>query len=72
MLKKEEANAGERGDAARLEDAERIKRSGGQIERNNRFMAGKDEVWCPLRVIKVVNGTRDLMGWRNIVIGSLL
>lgn len=59
-------------DAARLEDAERIKRSGGQIERNNRFMVGKDEVWCPLRVIKVVNGTRDLMGWRNIVIGSLL
>lgn len=69
----EEANGGEKVDAARLEeDAERIKWSVGQIERNNRFMVGKDEVWCPLRVIKVVNGTRDLMGWRNIVIGSLL
>lgn len=32
----------------------------------------KDEVCCPLRVIKVVNGARGLMGWRNVVIGSLL
>lgn len=55
-----------------MEDAGGIKRSGRQIERNNRFMAGKDEVRCPLRVIKVGNGTGDLMGWRNIVIGSLL
>lgn len=63
----------ERVDAARLgEDADRIKCLGRQIERNNRFMVGKDEVWCPLRVIKVVNGSGDLMGWRNIVIDSLL
>lgn len=63
----------EKVEAARLrEDADRIKCSGRQIERNNRFMVGKDEVWCPLRVIKVVNGTTDLMGWRNIVIDSLL
>lgn len=41
-------------------------------ERNNRFMGEKDEVWCPLRVIKVVSGARDLMEWRNVLIGSLL
>lgn len=44
-----------------------------QIEREtDRIMEEKDEVCCPLRVIKVVNGARDLMGWRNVVIGSLL
>lgn len=59
--------------AARFgEDSDRIKCSGRQTERNNRFMVGEDELWCPPRVIKVVNGTGDLMGWRNIVIDSLL
>lgn len=37
-----------------------------------RAVEEKDEVCSPLRVIKVVNEARGLMGWRNVVIGSLL
>lgn len=82
-LRSKEATGGENEDWASnkseikfKEDAERewkgwIDR---RIEReeNTRFMVEKDEVCCSLRVIKVVNGARDLMGWRNVVIGSLL
>ena len=47
-------------------------RQADRVRKTHRVMVEKDEVCCPLRVIKVVNGARDLMGWRNVVIGSLL
>lgn len=52
---------------------QREERDGRHANRRRNWVAEeKDEVCCPPRVIKVVSGARGLMGWRNVVIGSLL